>query len=87
MLLLLVVFGGIIVFSMMGGRKQKKQRAQMLNALKKNDSVQTIGGIIGSIVEVKNETVVINVDGNSNTRMTFSRAAVQQVLTKQDDSE
>ena len=39
------------------------------------------------VAETPYETVVINVDGNSNTRMTFSRAAVQQVLTKQDDSD
>ena len=84
MLLLLVVFGGIILFSMLGGRKEKKKRAAMLKALSKNDTVQTIGGIIGSVVEVKPDTVVVQVDSGSKTRMTFSLAAVQQVLEKQE---
>jgi preprotein translocase subunit YajC len=84
MLLLLVVFGGIILFSMFGGRKEKKKRAAMMNALTKNDRIQTIGGIIGSVVEVKPDTVVVQVDSGSNIRMTFSRAAVQQVLEKQE---
>lgn len=87
MLIILVVFGGIILFSVFGQRKEKKRRARMLSAIKKNDSVQTIGGVIGSVVEVKNETVVIRVDDRADTRMTFSRAAVQQVLAQPDSTE
>ena len=45
-----------------------------------HDTVQTIGGVIGSIVEVKNDSVVLKVDESSNTRITFSRSAIQQVL-------
>lgn len=82
-LLMLVVFGGIILFSTFGQRKQKKKREAMLNSIDKNDSVQTIGGIIGSVVEVKDDTVVLQVDTSSKTRMTFSRAAVQTVLNKE----
>ena len=82
-LLMLVVFGGIIIFSSFGQRKKKKKRESMLNSMSKNDSVQTIGGIIGSVVEVKDDTVVLQVDTSSNIRMTFSRAAVQTVLTQE----
>ena len=84
MLLILVVFGGIILFSVFGQRKEKKRRKEMLSSIKKNDSVQTIGGVIGSVVELKNETVVIRVDDRADTRMTFARAAVQQVLSQPD---
>jgi len=87
MLIILVVFGGIILFSVFGQRKEKKRRAKMLSSIKKNDSVQTIGGVIGSVVEVKNETVVIRVDDRADTRMTFSRAAVQQVLAQPDSTD
>jgi len=87
MLIILVVFGGIILFSVFGQRKEKKRRARMLSSIKKNDSVQTIGGVIGSVVEVKNETVVIRVDDRADTRMTFSRAAVQQVLAQPDSTD
>ena len=87
MLIILIVFGGIILFSVFGQRKEKKRRQQMLDSIKKSDSVQTIGGVIGSVVEVKNETIVIRVDERSDTRMTFSRAAVQQVLSQPDNSD
>jgi preprotein translocase subunit YajC len=86
MFLLLVVIGGMIIFSMFGSRKQKKKREQMLGGLTKSDRVQTIGGIIGSVVEVKSDTVVVLIDEGSKIRMTFSRAAIQQVLETQESN-
>jgi preprotein translocase subunit YajC len=75
--LILFVFIGM---SFLSQRKEKKRRKNMLASLDTSASVQTIGGIIGSVVEVKEDTVVLKVDDLSNTRMTFSRAAIQQVL-------
>ena len=69
-----------IGMSFLSQRKEKKRRKHMLSSLGRNASVQTIGGIMGSVIEVKGDTVVLNVDASSNTRMTFSRAAIQQVL-------
>ena len=52
----------------------------MLGGIKKHDTVRTIGGVIGSVVEVKPETVVLKVDESSNIRMTFARDAIQQII-------
>src|SRR5215510_10739875 len=71
----------MIVFSMSGTRREKKKREALLNAIKKHDRVQTIGGVIGSVVEIKPEYVVLKVDESSNTRITFARSAIQQILT------
>jgi preprotein translocase subunit YajC len=81
--LMVVVFvvGAMIIFSMFGQRRDKKKREAMLGALKKHDKVQTIGGVIGSVVEVKPELVVLKVDESSNTRITITRGAIQQVLS------
>lgn len=70
----------IIVFSIFSQRKEKKRRDVMLTSIKKHDTVQTIGGVVGSIVEVKDNQVVLKVDESSNTRITFARSAIQQVL-------
>lgn len=78
--IVLLVIGGIIIFSMFAQRRDRKKREVMLTTLKKHDKVQTIGGMIGSIVEVKKDSVVLKVDESSNTRITFSRSAIQQVL-------
>lgn len=81
LMILFVVFVAFIVFSMWGQRRDKKKRESMLSAIKKHDRVQTIGGIVGSVIEVKPDTVVLKVDESSNTRITFARSSVQQVLS------
>jgi len=79
--LLLVLLITMITFTVLGQRRDKKKRAALLHSVKKHDRVQTVGGVIGSIVEVKTDTVVLKVDETSNTRITFARSAVQQVLS------
>lgn len=78
--LIIPIFGVMILFSIFSQRKDRKRKQEMLNSIQKHDQVQTIGGIIGSVVELKPDTVVIKVDEASNTRMTFARTAVQQVI-------
>ena len=78
--MMLAAFGVIIVMQIFGSRKERKKRDALLGGLKRNDRVQTAGGVIGAIVEVKPETVVLKVDENSNTRITFARSAVVAVL-------
>ena len=76
-----VVIGAMLLMSIMSSRREKRRREAMINAIKKHDRVQTIGGVIGSVVEIKPDYVVLKVDESSNTRITFARSAVQQVLT------
>jgi preprotein translocase subunit YajC len=78
--IMLLVLGAMIVFSMMGQRRERRKREVMLSAIKKHDRVQTIGGMIGSVVEVKPSTIVLKVDESSNIRITFARSAIQQIL-------
>ena len=70
----------MLIFTTFGSRREKKKREQMLASMKKHDRVRTIGGVIGSVVELKPETVVLKVDESSNTRMTFAREAISQIL-------
>jgi preprotein translocase subunit YajC len=80
---LYLMFGLIIlwfVILIFGQRREAKRKAGMINSLKKHDRVQTVGGVIGSIVEVKPDTVVLKVDESSNTRITFMKSAVVGVI-------
>ena len=83
---MLLILVGMIVFSMMGQRRERKRREAMISAIKKHDRVQTVGGVIGSVVEVKPDYIVLKVDESSNTRITFARSAIQQVLTASPDT-
>lgn len=80
-ILIIVVFWVLI---MGGQRREKKKRKQMLEQLKKNDKVVTIGGILGTVVEIRDNEVVLKVDESSNTRMRFSRSAIQGVVGQED---
>lgn len=81
---MLLGLGVLFFFSIMNQRKQKRQRDNMLRGIQKHDRVQTVGGVIGSVMEIKPDVVVLKVDESSNTRISFARASVQQVLDASD---
>jgi len=83
--LMIALYLGVLAFFLiwvLGGRKDKKRRQDMLNAIKKNDRVMTIGGIIGTVVTTSDTEVTLKVDESANVKITFSRGAIQKVLTE-----
>lgn len=78
--ILMIGLAVMIFTTSRAGRKQKKEREALLASVKRNDRVQTVGGIIGSVVELTDSEMVLRVDESSNTRIRFSRSALQQVL-------
>jgi preprotein translocase subunit YajC len=86
MMLMIILFMAVMmIFTGRAQKKEKKKRAEMIAQLKKGSRVQTIGGIIGSVVEVRENEVVVKVDENANTRIKFARSAVQSVLDDDKD--
>jgi len=74
MLLCIVVFW---VFMIGPERKQRKKREEMLKNLKKGDEVVTTGGLYGSIVQVQDGIVTLQVaDG---VRMRFAVSSIGSV--------
>ena len=59
-------------------RKKDKAVKDMLSALKKGDRICTIGGIYGTIVEIKEDTLTIAV-GAQKTQMVIARWAIRSV--------
>ena len=86
-LFFLPVLALIIFFQITAGRKEKKKREALLNAVKKNDKVITLGGMIGTVAEIRDDEIVLRVDENSNTKVRFTRSAIQQVLTSSDTAD
>lgn len=81
----LITFGLIIlIFYFLIIRPQKKKDKEtkaMLDAIKKGDKIVTIGGIHGTVVTVKESTVVVKVDDNA--RIEFTKGAISSVVNKQ----
>ncbi len=79
-MIVILIFVLLWVFLLGGNRKEKKRRKALLETLSKGQRVQTVGGIKGSVVEVRDDEVVVKVDENANTRLRFSKAAIQTVF-------
>lgn len=80
--LLLLMFVFMIGMQVFAGRKEKRRRAELLSSLGRHDRVQTIGGVIGTIAEVRDDEIVLKVDESTNTKIRVVRSAVQAVLKK-----
>jgi len=78
--LIIVIFYFLIIRPQ---RKKDKETKEMLSSIKKGDKVVSIGGIHGTVVAVKETTVVVKVD--DNTRMEFSRNAISSIINRKGD--
>ncbi|MGA2265871.1 MAG: preprotein translocase subunit YajC [Phycisphaerae bacterium] len=79
-LFLPLILGVLLLMLLWSSRSRKKQEAkrqQMLAALKKGDKVTSIGGIVGTIVEVRDDEILVKVDETNNVRMRFARWAIR----------
>ena len=59
-------------------RKRRKKEKAMLDALKRGDRICTIGGIYGTIMDIKDDTITLSV-GRDNLSMVIARWAVRSV--------
>ncbi|MBN2446073.1 MAG: preprotein translocase subunit YajC [Phycisphaerae bacterium] len=83
MILPIVLMMGVFYWIMYrGNRKERRKHDDMLNALKRNDRVQTIGGILGTVVEARENEVILKVDETSNVKLHFARGAIKDVLSQ-----
>lgn len=64
-------------------RRDDRKRKDMLADLKKGDRIQTIGGIMGTVVEARDTDILVKVDESSNTKIRFSRSAIHRVIEEE----
>ena len=90
MLLQLSPFLLIIVlmyFIMIRPQKKKQQEEQkMRNSVRVGDELTTIGGICGRVVNVKDDTLIIETGADRN-KMTIKKWAIQTVDTVHEDND
>ena len=65
-----------------GPRKKQQQHKQMVQTLSKNDKVRTIGGIIGTVVDVKGDEITLKIDESNNTKIKIASSAIGRNLSK-----
>ncbi len=77
---LLFIFGIFYFLIIRPQRQREKEHKAMLGKLAKNDEVVTSAGIHGTVVNVKDTTVIIRVD--DNVKMEIDKSSVAYVKVK-----
>ncbi|HPN88476.1 MAG TPA: preprotein translocase subunit YajC [Candidatus Omnitrophota bacterium] len=62
-------------------KDKQKEIKNMLQNIKKNDEVVTLSGMHGTVVLVKEKTVILRVD--DNTKIEFDKEAIAYIKTKE----
>lgn len=79
LIIMMVVMGAALYFLMWRPQKKKeKQAAERRNNIDVGDEITTIGGIIGNVVSIKEDTFVLETAGD-RSRIRFKRWAIQEV--------
>ena len=85
-LIMIVAMLAIVYFMMIRPEnKRKKQADEMRSSLKKGDQITTIGGIIGRIVMVNEDTIVIETS-DDRVRMELTKWAGSTNNTQQQNA-
>jgi preprotein translocase subunit YajC len=72
-------FFGLMYFLIIRPQKKKtKQMTELRNSVQSGDEVVTIGGVVGRVLNVKEDEVVIEV-GAARTKLTFKKWAISTI--------
>ena len=87
---MIIMMVGLLVvmyfFMIRPQKKQEKEQNAMRNNLAVGDEITTIGGIIGKVVSIKEETCVIETT-HERTKIRILKSAVSRVDVKAEDAD
>ena len=74
---ILVVF--MFVFMIRPQRKEQQRKAQLMNSMAVGDTVLTTSGFYGTLIDIMDDTVIVEFGNNRNCRIPMQRAAIAQI--------
>lgn len=83
---LVVLFGFMYFFMLRPQQKEQKQKAAMLANLAIGDTVMTTSGFYGVLIDIQDDTVIVEFGSNKNCRIPMSKNAIQMVEKPEDAS-
>ena len=88
MLVWLVVLFGIMYFLMIRlQKKEQKKKELMLSEVATGDTVLTTSGFYGTIIDIQDDTVIVEFGNNKNCRIPMQKAAIADVEKAEDAAE
>ncbi len=78
--LYIAVIGGMMYFMMIRPQKKEQKRMKlMLDAVEVGDSVLTSAGFYGVVIDLTDDTVIVEFGNNKNCRIPMQKSAIAQV--------
>lgn len=78
LIMIVVLIAVFYLFMIRPESKRKKQQEEMRSNLRKGDQITTIGGVVGRIVKVEEDTIIIETS-EDRVRMEFAKWAISTV--------
>lgn len=82
LIVMMVLLFGVMYFVMIRPQKKKqKEEQQMRDSIEVGDEITTIGGIVGRVVTVKDDSIIIETGADNNTaneKLEAERAAAKE---------
>ena len=84
-LIWMVILFGFMYFAMIRPQqKEQKQKDAMLRELAVGDTVLTTSGFYGTIIDIADDTVIVEFGNNKNCRIPMQKSAVAMVEKPED---
>jgi preprotein translocase subunit YajC len=84
MLYVVVIIGFFYFFLIRPQRKEQKDKQNMLNSLAVGDSVLTTAGFYGVVIDMTEDTVIVEFGNNKNCRIPMQKTAIVQIEKPED---
>lgn len=77
---------GLYFFIIRPEQRRGKQKQELLGGLKKNDKVITVGGIYGTVANVKpnEDEITLKIDEDKDVKIRVTRASIAHVIAAKD---
>ena len=79
-----VIVGFFYFFLIRPQRKEQTEKQNMLNTLAVGDSVLTTAGFYGVVIDMTEDTVIVEFGNNKNCRIPMQKAAIVQIEKPED---
>ena len=81
----IAIFIGLFYFmSIRPAQKEKKARQELMNTIAIGDSVLTTAGFYGVIIDMTEDTVIVEFGNNKNCRIPMQKGSIVQVEKPED---
>ena len=76
---MVIIIGVMYFVAIRPQKKEQKKQSQMLSALEVGDIVLTTSGFYGTVIDITDDTVIVEFGNNKNCRIPMQKSAIAQI--------